>query len=87
MKYFEAIFCKRIFWRKRICNINEKKTFSGVFSGCSYSSNIALNHAIQMVGWVHHDDADANFDDDADTDDDDVCLGMALILHMGTTGW
>jgi len=24
---------------------------SGVFSGCSYSSNIALNHAIQMVGY------------------------------------
>merc|ERR1712055_934266 len=24
---------------------------SGVFSGCSYSSNIGLNHAIQMVGY------------------------------------
>ena len=31
---------------------SEEKPFSGVFSGCSYSSNIGINHAIQMVGWV-----------------------------------
>ena len=24
---------------------------SGVFSGCDYDSNIALNHAIQLVGY------------------------------------
>ena len=24
---------------------------SGVFSGCDYGSNIALNHAIQLVGY------------------------------------
>lgn len=23
----------------------------GVFSGCSYTSNIDINHAIQVVGW------------------------------------
>ena len=24
---------------------------SGVFSGCNYDNNIALNHAIQLVGY------------------------------------
>ena len=50
---------------------------SGVFSGCSYSSNIGLNHAIQMVGWVVFGVA--------------CCLlvtpGTGQTLHTGTTGW
>ena len=27
--------------------------YSGVFDGCPYDQNIAVNHAVQLVRWSH----------------------------------